>query len=97
MRRERARDGGLQLGDALGRRRREARRGECDPERVAMVDRREREDPARVDECLQQLLDAGYDAWIVVEQDRVLAPGEPFDDALESAERNRAWLRERGL
>ncbi len=52
---------------------------------------------ARVDECLQQLLDAGYDAWIVVEQDRVLAPGEPFDDALESAERNRAWLRERGL
>ena len=52
---------------------------------------------AQVDECLQQLLEAGYDAWIVVEQDRVLAPGEPFDDALESAQRNRAWLRERGL
>jgi inosose dehydratase len=52
---------------------------------------------AQVDECLQELLGAGYDAWIVVEQDRVLAPGESFDDALESGERNRAWLRERGL
>ena len=35
--------------------------------------------------------------WIVVEQDRVLAAGEPFEHALESAERNRAWLKERGL
>ena len=35
--------------------------------------------------------------WIVVEQDRVLAPGEAFDAVLESAERNRAWLRDRGL
>jgi inosose dehydratase len=52
---------------------------------------------ARVDECLQQLLDGGYDAWIVVEQDRVLAPGESFDSTLASAERNRSWLRERGL
>jgi inosose dehydratase len=52
---------------------------------------------ARVDECLQQLLATGYDAWIVVEQDRVLAPGESFDRALESAERNRNWLKERGL
>jgi inosose dehydratase len=52
---------------------------------------------ARVDDCLQQLLANGYDAWIVVEQDRVLAPGEPFENALESAERNRGWLKERGL
>jgi inosose dehydratase len=52
---------------------------------------------ARVDDCLRQLLDGGYDDWFVVEQDRVLAPGEPFDDVLESAERNRAWLKERGL
>jgi inosose dehydratase len=52
---------------------------------------------ARVDDCLRQLLASGYDAWIVVEQDRVLAPGEPFENALESAERNRAWLKERGL
>jgi hypothetical protein len=34
---------------------------------------------------------------MVVEQDRVLAPGEDFDRALEAAERNRAWLRDRGL
>jgi inosose dehydratase len=52
---------------------------------------------ARVDDCLRQLLAVGYDAWIVVEQDRVLAPGEPFDTVLEAAEHNRAWLRERGL
>jgi inosose dehydratase len=52
---------------------------------------------ARVDECLQLLASAGYDNWVVVEQDRVLAPGEPFDNALEAAERNRAWLQERGL
>ena len=52
---------------------------------------------AHVDECLEQLLSVGYEGWIVVEQDRVLAPGESFDRVLESAERNRAWLRERGL
>jgi inosose dehydratase len=52
---------------------------------------------ARVDDCLQQLLATGYDAWIVVEQDRVLAAGESFDRALESAQRNRDWLKERGL
>jgi inosose dehydratase len=52
---------------------------------------------ARVDDCLQQLLANGYDAWIVVEQDRVLADGESFENALESAERNRNWLKERGL
>ena len=50
-----------------------------------------------MDECLQHLLAIGYDDWIVVEQDRILAPGESFERALESAERNRAWLRERGL
>ncbi len=52
---------------------------------------------ARVDACLDELLAAGYDGWIVVEQDRVLAPGESFDRMLEAAEYNRAWLRERGL
>jgi inosose dehydratase len=52
---------------------------------------------AHVDECLQQLLASGYEGWIVVEQDRVLAPGEPFAPMLEAAEHNRAWLRERGL
>jgi inosose dehydratase len=52
---------------------------------------------ARVDDCLRHLLEAGYDGWVVVEQDRVLAPETPFDDALAAGERNRAWLRERGL
>jgi inosose dehydratase len=52
---------------------------------------------AHVGECLQQLLDAGYEGWIVVEQDRVLRPGESFDLVLEAARHNRAWLRERGL
>jgi inosose dehydratase len=52
---------------------------------------------ARVDECLRQLLADGYDGWIVVEQDRVLADDEPFAVVLEAAAHNRAWLRERGL
>jgi inosose dehydratase len=52
---------------------------------------------AHVDECLQELLAIGYDGWIVVEQDRVLAPGEPFEPMLEAAVHNREWLRERGL
>jgi inosose dehydratase len=52
---------------------------------------------AQVDDCLRQLLANDYDAWIVVEQDRVLAEGESFENALESAERNRNWLKERGL
>ena len=52
---------------------------------------------AHVEECLDELVRGGYDRWIVVEQDRVLAPGQPFTVALEAAERNRAWLRARGL
>jgi inosose dehydratase len=52
---------------------------------------------AHVDECLQELLGIGYDGWIVVEQDRVLAPGEPFEPMLAAAKHNRAWLRERGV
>ena len=52
---------------------------------------------AEVDACLAQLRSAHYDRWIVVEQDRMLAEGEDFDGVLEAAERNRAWLRARGL
>jgi inosose dehydratase len=52
---------------------------------------------ANVDECLKELLASGYEGWIVVEQDRVLAPGESFDTVFEAAEHNRAWLRERGV
>ena len=35
---------------------------------------------ADVDACLAELRGRGYDGWIVVEQDRVLAPGQPFAD-----------------
>ena len=52
---------------------------------------------AHVEECLQHILASGYEGWIVVEQDRVLAPGVPFDRVLEAAEHNRKWLRERGV
>ena len=52
---------------------------------------------ARVDECLEKLREQGYDDWIVVEQDRVLAPNEPFARVVDDARANRAWLAERGL
>ena len=48
-------------------------------------------------DCLRQLLDGGYEGWVVVAADRVLGAGEDFDRLLESAERSRAWLRERGV
>jgi inosose dehydratase len=37
---------------------------------------------------------AGYDGWIVIEQDRVLDGNGSFDVAVADQERNRAWLRE---
>jgi len=52
---------------------------------------------AHVEECLAALRERGYDDWIVVEQDRVLAPGEPFAQVVDDARANRAWLAERGL
>ena len=50
-----------------------------------------------VGECLDELLRRGYDGWIVVEQDRVLGPDEPFSNAVVDGRRNRAYLAERGL
>ena len=55
------------------------------------------EGDANVGECLDELLRRGYDGWIVVEQDRVLGPDEPFSHAVADGERNRAYLAERGL
>jgi inosose dehydratase len=52
---------------------------------------------AHVAECLHELLRDDYDRWIVLEQDRILAPGEPFSLALEAGVRNRTWLREHGV
>ena len=45
------------------------------------------------DACIAELLRRGYDGWIVVEQDQVLRPGRTFADAVDSARKNRAWLR----
>ncbi len=36
---------------------------------------------------------AGYDGWIVVEQDRIPREDEPLAEAAEAQVRNRAWLR----
>jgi len=52
---------------------------------------------AYVAECLGELVRSGYERWIVVEQDRILAPGEPFSVSLEAGVRNRAWLRDHGV
>jgi inosose dehydratase len=52
---------------------------------------------ARVADCLAELDRRGYDGWIVVEQDRILRPDEPFGRAVTAAARNREWLREHGL
>jgi inosose dehydratase len=49
---------------------------------------------ADVSGCLDDLRSAGYDGWVVVEQDR--APGGRLEAAVESARANRAFLRERG-
>ena len=38
--------------------------------------------------------DAGYEGWVVIEQDRVLEDAESFADAAAEQGRNRDWLRE---
>ncbi len=50
---------------------------------------------ARVEECLGELRARGYDGWIVVEQERLLQPGDTLDAAIDDARANRAWLAER--
>lgn len=52
---------------------------------------------ARVEECLAALRACGYDGWVVVEQERLLQPGDTLDAALDDARANRAWLAERDL
>jgi inosose dehydratase len=39
----------------------------------------------------------GYEGWLVVEQDRIPAPGESVDAAAQDQVRNRAFLRARGI
>lgn len=50
-----------------------------------------------VDGFLQELTRAGYRGWLMVEQDRILAPEEPMSGAVEAQRRNREFLRSRGL
>jgi inosose dehydratase len=45
-----------------------------------------------LDEFLGALSASGYDGWLVVEQDRILPPGETIDEAAAAQERNRRWL-----
>jgi inosose dehydratase len=51
---------------------------------------------ANVAGCLEEIRRQGYDGWLVVEQDRILGPGE-FEAAVEEGARNREFLRERGV
>jgi inosose dehydratase len=44
-----------------------------------------------------RLRDAGYDSWVVVEQDRVVRPGQSMDELAEDAAHNREVLRELGV
>jgi inosose dehydratase len=44
---------------------------------------------------IAELVDGGYDGWVVIEQDRVLASEGDFQTAVEAQERNLRWLEER--
>jgi inosose dehydratase len=39
-----------------------------------------------------ELTRAGYSGWLVVEQDRILSPGEELSESAEAQARNRRWL-----
>ncbi|CAN5140999.1 TIM barrel protein [soil metagenome] len=50
-----------------------------------------------VDGFLSAMRRDGYAGWLVVEQDRILSPGESLSAPVSAQRRNRAFLRERGL
>ena len=52
---------------------------------------------ADVERFCAALADRGYDGWVVVEQDRVLADGGAFAAAAAEQARNRHWLREHAV
>jgi inosose dehydratase len=54
------------------------------------------EGDAEVETCLSELRRLGYSGWLVVEQDRVLRPGQ-LESAVDAQRQNREFLRERGL
>jgi inosose dehydratase len=43
---------------------------------------------------LAALIESGYEGWLVVEQDRILEPGEDIAEAATAQRRNRRWLAE---
>ena len=45
-----------------------------------------------LDAFFRALAASGYSGWLVVEQDRIPAPGEDAADAIEAQRRNREWL-----
>jgi len=52
---------------------------------------------ADLDGVLLGLTSRGYSGWLVVEQDRILAPGEVIAEPAAAQARNRAFLKARGL
>ena len=50
-----------------------------------------------IDAILRGLRALEYRGWLVVEQDMIPAAGSPADAAARDQERNRAYLRARGL
>ena len=73
-------------------------------ERLGMIDAWRRgifcelgEGDVDFDDFFAALHDAGYDGWLVVEQDRILREDEDIEEAAAAQERNRAFLRERGF
>jgi inosose dehydratase len=45
-----------------------------------------------LDGFLSQLMEGGYDGWLVVEQDWVPGPGDDPAPQIEAQARNRRWL-----
>jgi inosose dehydratase len=50
-----------------------------------------------VDRVLAGLKARAYQGWLVVEQDTIPDPEAPLDQAAKDQERNRAYLRARGV
>ena len=50
------------------------------------------ETPREIDRLVERLRAAGYDGWLVVEQDRYVQPGQTLADLAEDQAENRAYL-----
>jgi inosose dehydratase len=48
-----------------------------------------------LDRFIRELVDGGYDGWVVIEQDRVLTRDGDFEAAAKAQERNLRWIEER--